>query len=68
MDLVNSEMAAKLESELSMEKDMRDGDSFPEHLKEYLDNSPFKVSMANTSLQEFSDEQISCMRHVVKKK
>ena len=56
MDLVNSELAAKLDSELSMEKDMRDADSFPEHLKEYLDNSPFEVSIASTDQRAFSDE------------
>lgn len=41
---VNAELAAKLEAELSMEKDMRDSDAFPDHLKEYLDNSPFEAS------------------------
>lgn len=44
---VNDELAAKLESELSMEKDMRDSDSMPSHLKEYLDNSAFKVWLRN---------------------
>lgn len=41
---VNDELAAKLESELSMEKDIRDSESMPSHLKEYLDNSAFKVT------------------------
>lgn len=26
-----------------MEKEMRDPQSFPDHLKEYIDNSPFEV-------------------------
>lgn len=40
---VNAELSAKLESELSMEKEMRDTASLPDHLQEYIDNSPFKV-------------------------
>lgn len=34
----------KLESELLMEKEMRNTDEYPESVKDYLDNSPFKVS------------------------
>jgi len=59
---VNGELAAKLESEISLEKDMRDPDSFPAHLKEYLDNSPF--TLEDTAGKEevvmtrkFGDEQ-----------
>jgi complement component 1 Q subcomponent-binding protein len=44
---VNDELAAKLESELSLEKEMRDPDAIPGHLKEYLDNSPFKIEDIN---------------------
>ena len=40
---VNGELVAKIESELSMEKEMRDPDAFPAHLKEYIENSPFQV-------------------------
>lgn len=60
---VNGELAAKIDSELAMEKEMRDPDSMPEHLKEYLDNSPFKIQ--DTAGQEevilmrtFGDEKI----------
>ena len=40
---VNDELAAKIESELSMEKEMRDPEAIPAHLKEYIDNSPFDI-------------------------
>lgn len=40
---MSGELAAKLESELSLEKEMRDPEAFPAHLKEYLDNSPFEI-------------------------
>ena len=40
---VNAELSAKLESELSMEKEMRDTDQPPDHIKEYLDNTEFKI-------------------------
>lgn len=37
------QLTAKLESELAMEKQMRDPDSLPSHLKEFLDNSDFEL-------------------------
>lgn len=40
---VNTELSAKLESELSMEKEMRDTDQPPDHIREYLDNTEFKM-------------------------
>lgn len=40
---VNDELAAKLESELSLEKDMRNPDVVPSHLNEYIENSSFEV-------------------------
>lgn len=40
---VSGELAAKLESELSLEQDMRDPDAFPAGLKEFLDNTPFTL-------------------------
>lgn len=44
MEAVNEELVAKLESEIRMEKDMRDSESYSETVKDYLENSPFKVS------------------------
>ena len=43
--IVDQELSAKLESELQMEKDMRDSDEFPESIKDYLDNGPFEVRL-----------------------
>ena len=40
---MNAELAAKLESELALEKEMRDPEKVPGHLQEYLENSPFKL-------------------------
>ncbi|KAI9728483.1 MAG: hypothetical protein M1828_003885 [Chrysothrix sp. TS-e1954] len=60
---VNIELSGKLESELNVEREMRDPDSMPEHLKEYLDNSPFKLQ-DNAGQEEvvltrtFGDEKI----------
>jgi hypothetical protein len=39
----NEELVAKLESEYSIEKDMRDEDSYNQTIREYIDNSPFDV-------------------------
>ena len=44
LSIVDQELSAKLESELQMERDMRDSDEFPESIKDYLDNGPFEVS------------------------
>ena len=41
--VVDQELSAKLESELQMEKDMRDPEELPESIKDYLDNGPFEV-------------------------
>lgn len=42
-DLVDQELSAKLESELQMEKDMRDSDELPESIKDYLETGLFEV-------------------------
>lgn len=41
---MDDELAAKLESELQLEREMRDPDELPLSVKDYLDNSPFKVN------------------------
>lgn len=42
--LVDQELAAKLHSELELEKDIRDSDQLPENVKSFLESSPFEVS------------------------
>ena len=40
---VDQELSAKIESELQMEKDIRDSEQYPARVQEYLDSSPFEV-------------------------
>ena len=40
---VDQELSAKIESELQMEKDIRDSDEYPASVQDYLDSSPFEV-------------------------
>lgn len=40
----NEELVAKLQSEISMEEDMKEDDDLSANIKEYLENSPFEVS------------------------
>ncbi|KAI9820855.1 MAG: hypothetical protein M1832_003488 [Thelocarpon impressellum] len=40
---VDEELVAKFESELQMEKEMRDSDDVPVNVKDYLDNGPFEI-------------------------
>lgn len=49
-DLVDQELSAKIESELQMEKEMRDSETLPSSLQDYLDSSSFEVSLANPSV------------------
>lgn len=42
--LVDQELAAKLHSELELEKDIRDSDQLPANIKSFLESSPFEVS------------------------
>lgn len=43
-DIVDQELAAKLESELGLERDIRDSELLPANVQDFLDNSPFTVS------------------------
>lgn len=40
---IDQELSAKIESELQMEKDIRDSEQYPASVQEYIDNSPFKL-------------------------
>jgi hypothetical protein len=40
---VDEELVMKFESELQMEKEMRDSDELPVNVRDYLDNGPFEV-------------------------
>lgn len=41
---VDQELSAKIESELQMEKEMRDSEKLPASISDYLDSSAFEVS------------------------
>lgn len=43
--IVDQELAAKLESELAVEKEIRDSEQLPANIKDFLDDSPFEVSL-----------------------
>jgi len=40
---VSDELVAKLQSEISMEEDMKEDDDLSTNIKEYLENSPFEI-------------------------
>ena len=67
LGVVDQELSAKIESELEMEKDIRDSEQYPANVQEYLDNSPFEACshyrhpMRNTNCSSY-------MIHQVKKK
>lgn len=44
-DLVDQELSAKIESELQLEREMRDSETLPSSLQDYLDSSSFEVSL-----------------------
>ena len=44
-DLVDQELSAKIESELQLEKEMRDSETLPSSLQDYLDSSSFEVNL-----------------------
>jgi complement component 1 Q subcomponent-binding protein len=44
---VNEELVAKLQSEISMEEDMKEDEDLSANIKEYLENSPFEVQRSN---------------------
>jgi len=47
---VDKELSAKIESELQMEKEMRDSEKLPANISDYLDSSSFEVSYAYLQL------------------
>jgi hypothetical protein len=48
----NEELVAKLQSEISMEEDMKEDDDLSANIKEYLENSPFEVCSTWGSFQD----------------
>lgn len=42
---VNEELVAKLQSEIAMEESMKEDEDLSANIKEYLENSPFEVSI-----------------------
>ena len=40
---MDQELSAKFESELQLEKEMRDTGELPANVKDFLDNSPFEL-------------------------
>ena len=42
---VDQELSAKLESELQVEKEMRDSDKVPDNIQDFLDNNSFEVGL-----------------------
>ena len=52
---VDQELSAKIESELRMEKDIRDSDQYPSNVQDYLDNSPFEVRYRRETQMENTD-------------
>ena len=41
---MDQELSAKIESELQLEREMRDSEQLPSSLQDYLDSSSFEVS------------------------
>jgi complement component 1 Q subcomponent-binding protein len=46
---INEELVAKLQSEISMEEDMKEDEDLSANIKEYLENSPFEVQLSLSS-------------------
>ena len=44
---MDQELSAKFESELQMEREMRDSEELPENVKAFLDSNPFQVYHSN---------------------
>lgn len=49
---VDQELSAKIESELQMEKEMRDSEKLPSSLQDYLDSSSFEVRLLQPSIHQ----------------
>ena len=47
---MDQELSLKIESELQLEKEMRDSELLPSSLQDYLDSSSFEVSLSNLSV------------------
>ena len=47
---VDQELSAKIESELQLEREMRDSEKLPSSLQDYLDSSSFEVSLRNLAV------------------
>ncbi|KAI8939707.1 hypothetical protein NX059_003461 [Plenodomus lindquistii] len=61
---VNDELVAKLQSEISIEEDMREDDDLSTNIKDYLDNSPFELQdkpghQEVVMTRTFGDEKIT---------
>lgn len=44
---MDQELSAKIESELQLEREMRDSEKLPSSLQDYLDSSSFEVILPN---------------------
>ncbi|KAF1839609.1 regulatory protein-like protein suaprga1 [Decorospora gaudefroyi] len=60
---VNEELVAKLQSEISMEEDMKEDEDLSANIKEYLENSPFEIEdkVGNQEVvltRQYNDEKI----------
>ncbi len=44
---MDQELSAKIESELQLEREMRDSEKLPSSLQDYLDSSSFEVNLLN---------------------
>ncbi len=42
---MDQELSAKIESELQLEREMRDSEKLPSSLQDYLDSSSFEVNL-----------------------
>ncbi|KAF1946570.1 regulatory protein-like protein suaprga1 [Clathrospora elynae] len=61
---VNEELVAKLQSEISMEEDMKEDEDFSANIREYMENSPFKLEDVDGNQEivltrTYNDEKIS---------
>lgn len=44
---MDQELSAKIESELQLEREMRDSEKLPSSIQDYLDSSSFEVSLSS---------------------
>ena len=67
-DIVDQELSAKIESELQLEMEMRDPESLPSSIQDYLDSSSFEVSPSNPLAIQVILKAPSSTTHQAKKK